>query len=286
MTRGDLASGDWLDDNRDRWDEVTPHHIRSEFYDRSELSAGRGRLTPIDEAELDAVAPDGWEGLRVLHLQCHFGSDSLTLAQRGATVVGIDFSRPAVVEARRFAAELGLADRARFIEANVYDARHILPEPESFDVVYVTWGTLVWLPDVDEWARIVSWYLKPGGRLYFADGHPAAFVFETPHDSDASPAFTYPYFGDGSPDIVDEERDYADGEVRLQNRRSHQWAHPLGEIVTALIDAGLRIDALHEHDTLPWRAFGVLTERPEGMWGWPDERWLPMSVSVIATRGH
>src|SRR4051794_10257313 len=174
----DLTGGEWLDANRANWDERVPVHLASTFYHREPLSSGGSVLDPVVAGEIGELYPDGLDGLRVLHLQCHFGSDTLSLANLGATVVGLDFSRPAVVEARRMAAELGLSHRARFIEANIYDARHVLPEPESFDLVFTTWGTIGWLPDVAEWARIAAWYVKPGGRFYFADGHPAAWVFD------------------------------------------------------------------------------------------------------------
>jgi SAM-dependent methyltransferase len=174
-----LSGGEWLEANRANWDERVPVHLGSAMYDQSGLLAGKGELTPIEETELPVIAPDGWHGLRVLHLQCHMGADTLKLALRGATVVGVDFSKPAILEARKLAERAGLADRSRFVHANVCDARHVLPEPDSFDIVYTTWGTIGWLPDTAEWARIVAWFLKPGGRLYFADGHPAAFVFES-----------------------------------------------------------------------------------------------------------
>lgn len=277
----DLRSGEWLDANRAQWDERVPLHLASEFYDQSNLRAGAGELYPIEEAELAEVFPDGLEGLRVLHLQCHFGADSLVLAQRGATVVGIDFSRPAVMAARALAAEVDLADRSRFIIANLYDARHSLPEPESFDVVYTTWGTIGWLPDVAEWARIIAWFLKPGGRLYFADGHPLAFVFES--DESGAPVMTYPYDTDGVVDIVDDDGDYATDAV-LENTRSFEWMHPLGQTLTALIDAGLRLDFVHEHYELPWKMFDTLTPASPGMFGWPDKKWLPLAVSLAATR--
>ena len=134
----DLRGGDWLDDNRANWDERVPLHVASDFYHREPLRRGEGVLDPIARSGIERMHPDGLDGLRVLHLQCHFGSDTLSLANRGATVVGLDFSRPAVEEARRMAAELGVADRARFVEANLYDARHALPEPASFDLVFTT----------------------------------------------------------------------------------------------------------------------------------------------------
>lgn len=283
----DLREGEWLERNRARWDELVPVHVASPMYDRTALRAGQGRFaTQIEEDELVAFAPHGWDGLRVLHLQCHFGSDTLVFAQRGATVVGLDFSSTAVGEARDTAAQLGLADRSRFVQANLYDARHMLPDPEGFDVVYTTWGTIGWLPDVAEWARIVAWYLKPGGRLYFADGHPAAWALDDPDEGadDPRPVLRYEYFGDGRADVWDEPGDYADEDAVVENTVTWEWPHPTAEVLTALLDAGLRLDFFHEHAVVPWRMFRALEEQAPGVWGWPSERWLPLSFSLAATR--
>lgn len=279
----DLTEGEWLDANRAQWDERVPVHLASDFYDQSKLRAGHGELYPIEEGELAAIFPQGWEGKRVLHLQCHFGADSLVLAQRGATVVGLDFSKPAVLAARALAAEVGLADRARFVHANIYDARHILPEPESFDVVFTTWGTIGWLPDVEEWARIIAWYLKPGGRLYFADGHPTAFMFEDVTGSGAA-TITYPYDTDGVADVVSEPGDYADDSAVLAADTSWEWMHPLGQTVTALIDAGLTIEFLHEHYQVPWRIFPSTVADERGMYALPGKKWVPLAMSLSALR--
>jgi SAM-dependent methyltransferase len=278
----DLASGDWLDANRAQWDERVPLHVASEFYDQSRLRAGHGALTPIEEAELAEYFPEGLEGKRILHLQCHFGADTLALAQRGAEVVGVDFSKPAIVYARALAAELGLADRSRFVIANIYDLRHTLPQPESFDIVFTTWGTIGWLPDVAEWARIVEWYLKPGGALYFADGHPAAWVLEG--GAGELPALRYAYESDGSPEISDEAEDYAVEGAVLANTRSYEWPHPLSEIITSLLATGLTLDFFHEHYEVPWKMFGVLEAAEAGMFRWPGTKWLPLGMSIGARK--
>ena len=281
----ELTGGEWLDVNRAQWDEKVPLHLASEFYDQSALRAGAGRLYPIEEAELSRVFPQGLEGLRVLHLQCHFGADSLVLAQRGATVVGVDFSKPAVMAARELAASVGLSDRSRFIVSNVYDLRHMLPEPESFDVVYTTWGTIGWLPDVEEWARLIAWFLKPGGTFYFADSHPLAWVFDNAEGDgeEGLPSFTFPYDTDGVADEVDDASDYAT-DLEVENTRSFEWMHPLGETLTALIDAGLAIDFMNEHYEVPFRMFEGLVPAPDRMFTWPDKKWLPLSMSLAATR--
>ena len=202
----------------------SPIHLASNFYDRARLRDGQGRLDAIEEAELGPVA-----GLRVLHLQCHFGMDTLTLAQRGAEVVGLDFSVPAIDAARALAKELGLETRARFVEADVYDAPAAIAEPHAFDLVYVTWGAICWLPDMRRWAEVVAHFLKPGGRLYLADGHPAAYVFDDDAaHPDGMPGLFVPYFQD-APLALDDARDYADETARLRNVRTVQWMHPLGE---------------------------------------------------------
>lgn len=279
----DLAEGEWLDDNRANWNERVPVHVASDFYDRQPLREGGSVLDRVVAAELAELYPNGFDGIRVLHLQCHFGSDTLSLANLGATVVGLDFSKPAVMEARRMAAELGFDTfRARFIEGNLYDARHLLPEPESFDLVFATWGTIGWLPDVAQWARIIAWFLRPGGRFYFAEGHPAALVFDGDGGPDGMPQFAYPYVSTG-PDILEDPSDYADDSAVLENARTWEWMHPLGEVYAALTATGLHIEQLREHYELPWRMFPALEAAGGGMWAWPDRQWLPLAYSLTAT---
>jgi SAM-dependent methyltransferase len=244
-----------------------------------DLRAGRGQLHAIEETELPSVA-----GKRVLHLQCHFGADSLRLAQRGAEVVGLDFSPAAIAAARTLANELGLADRARFIEADVYDAVQAIPSPHDFDLVFVTWGAITWLPDIARWARIVATMLRPGGQLYLAEGHPIAHVFDDEvRAPEGRPGFFAPYFL-RDPIIGNDPRDYADPQARLVNARTYNWIHPLGDVVTRLIASGLTLDWLHEHDAVTWRMFECLVEDAAGLYRWPDRPWLPLAFSLLATR--
>ena len=208
---------DWRALNRANWDERVPIHLAARSYDQTPLRAGHARLNAIEEAELGPV-----DGLRVLHLQCHFGHDSLILAQRGAAVVGLDFSPPAIAAACALAAELGLADRVRFVEADLYDACDAIADPASFDRVYVTWRALCWLPDIAAWARIVAHVLKPGGALYLAEGHPAALVLDdAAPQADGRPGFFVPYFH-AAPLMLDEATDYADPGARLSTARTCQ----------------------------------------------------------------
>jgi len=274
-----MPPDDWRSLNRANWDERVPIHLAAPIYDPALLRTGQARLNAIEEAELGPV-----DGLRVLHLQCHFGHDSLILAQRGADVVGLDFSPPAIAAARARATELGFADRARFVEADLYDAPGAIPEPASFDRVYVTWGAICWLPDIAGWARIVAHFLKPGGALYLAEGHPAALVLDDAVPlPDGHPGFFVPYFHDG-PLVLEETTDYADPAARLSNASTCQWIHGLGAVVTALISAGLRLDWLREHDAVTWRMFTCLVAGPDHLYRWPDKPWLPLAYSLRASR--
>jgi SAM-dependent methyltransferase len=274
-----MSGPDWRALNRANWDERVAVHLGPGGYDLTALRAGGDRLNAIEEAELPPVA-----GLRLLHLQCHFGRDTLMLAQRGATVVGLDFSAPAIETARTLAAELGLADRARFVQADLYDAMAAIPEPAAFDAVFVTWGALCWLPDIAGWARIVAHFLRPGGWLYLAEGHPAAMVLDDAAKlPDGTPGLFLPYFASG-PFLFTDPGDYVDAAARLAHADTCQWIHPLGSVVTALIEAGLRLDWLHEHPAVTWRMFGCLVEDTDGLFRWPDQPWLPLAYSLMATR--
>jgi SAM-dependent methyltransferase len=279
MTRAAVTKPDWRALNRANWDERVAVHLGPRGYDLADLRAGAGRLDPIVQAELPDVA-----GKRVLHLQCHIGSDTLRLAQHGADIVGLDFSPAAIAAARALAADLGLADRARFIESDLYDAPAAVADPAAFDRVFVTWGALPWLPDIAGWARIAAGFLRPGGSLYLAEGHPAALVLDdSAAQPDGRPGFSAPYF-DNEPLAFDDPTDYADATARLTNSTTCEWSHPLGAVVTALIDAGLRLDWLHEHDAVTWRMFKCLTEGEDGLYRWPDRPWLPLAYSLMATK--
>ena len=274
-----MTPPDWRAVNRAHWDEKVGLHTGPRGYDLVDLRAGHGVLNAIEEAELGPVA-----GKRVLHLQCHFGRDSLILAQRGATVVGLDFSGPAIAAARALADELGLAGQARFVQSDLYDARSSIPEPAGFDLVYVTWGAIIWLPNIVRWAEIVAHFLKPGGTLYLAEGHPAAYAFDDrAAQPDGKPGFFVPYFTRDAV-VVEETHDYVDETAAVVNAATHTWIHPLGTLVTALIEAGMRLDWLHEHDAITWRMFEQLVEGGDGQFRWPDKPWLPLSFSLRATR--
>jgi SAM-dependent methyltransferase len=269
----------WIAANRAHWDEKVALHLGPSGYDLTSLRAGRGRFNAIEEAELGPV-----DGKHILHLQCHFGADSLKLAQRGATVVGLDFSAAAVDAARHLASELKLGHLAGFVHADLYDAPAAISEAAAFDMVFITWGAICWLPDIYRWAEIVSHFLKPGGSLYLADAHPTVMVFDDAAAlPDGRPGFFAPYFS-RDPVVMEEAHDYVDETATVHNATTHTWIHPLGDIISSLLAAGMTLDWLHEHDAVTWRMFNVLVQDAERLWRWPDKPWLPLAFSLRATR--
>ena len=221
-------------------------------------------------------------GRSLLHLQCHFGIDTLSWARLGARVTGADFSPAAIDLARSLAVELGFAD-ARFVESNLYDLPDALEGP--FDVVYTSRGVLGWLPDIRAWARVVAHFLAPGGTFFISEIHPVLQVFENEGVTPGELRLTYPYWEHSRPLTFEVKGSYADPTADVGVQVEHGWDHGLGEIVTALIDAGLRIESLVEHPFLEWKA-DFLVENADGTWrlpgGTPGE--LPLMFSLRATR--
>ena len=213
-----------------------PIHTASEFYDLEGFASGGSTLRPF---ELEEVGPV--EGKRLVHLQCHFGLDTLSWARRGASVVGLDFSEPAVAAAQELADELDLD--ARFVAGDVYSAAETL-EGERFDVVYTGLGALNWLGDIERWAGVVASLLAPGGFLYLAEFHPFRDVFA---DDDLS--VERDYFQDAEGERFDGPAGtYADLEAKTVHNATHEWTHPISEVLSAVLGAGLQLELFHEHD--------------------------------------
>ncbi|RKT56167.1 class I SAM-dependent methyltransferase [Saccharothrix australiensis] len=265
-----MTDVDWLRLNRENWDDRTSVHAASEYYDLPGFRAGRSTLRAFEVAEVGDVT-----GKSLLHLQCHMGQDTLSWARLGARVTGLDFSPEAVGTARALADETGLD--ARFVVSDVYEARAALGR-ERFDVVYTGFGALVWLPDVWRWAEVVASLLADGGFLYLAEFHPFTDVV----DEDGR-TLAHDYFhGDG--EVYDYPLTYTDGPP-LTRTRSVQWQHPLGDVVTALVRAGLRIDFLHEHDVTLFQVFATLRRAEDGTYRYPDGHpRLPLTYTLRATR--
>ena len=254
----------WRALNRANWDERVPVHLGPGGYDLAAHRAGAGRMDAIEEAELGTVA-----GLRILHPQCHIGHDSVALAQRGAAeVVGVDFSPAAVAAATVLAAECGVAATTRFVESDLYAGPAALPgEAGGFDLVFTTWGTISWLPDIDARAEEMRHHARPGA----------------PDDAEGRPGWFAPCFT-RAPQLFDNPDDYADPAARLASSRTVEWLHPLCDILGALRAAGLRLDWLHEHPRIAWRLFPALVQDADGLCIWPGRPWLPLALSLRAVR--
>jgi SAM-dependent methyltransferase len=274
----DTTPDDYRAANVALWDELTGIHGKSAYYDVAGFLAGKSSLGRIEREELGPHVA----GRSLLHLQCHFGLDTLTWARLGAKVTGVDFSGTAIALANGLAAETGLP--ATFIESDVYELPRVLEGP--FDIVFTSWGVLIWLPDLARWARLVADFLGPGGIFYIAEIHPFAFTLDDEVDY-ARVARDFYFHGD-QPHAW--ERDgsgsYADPDAHVQAAVQYEWNHPLGEIVTALLEAGLAIDYLHEFPFTPgsldWPVLVTDESGATRVRGLEDQ--FPVSFSLQATR--
>ena len=282
----------WFEANKELWNHRTAVHKDSAFYDLQGFKEGKNVLTPIELNEVGEV-----KGKNMLHLQCHFGMDSLNWARLGADVTGIDLSDVAIDEARKLNDELGL--NVKFICCNVYDLHPDNAESSkapsvggglgeaAFDIVFTSYGTIGWLPDLDKWAEIISYYLKPGGLFYIAEFHPVVWMFDE--------EFTHvKYYYDNMEVIVTEnEGTYTDRNANIKGKE-YGWNHSISEVINALIKNGLQIRLFNEHMYSPYPCFRntVETEKarpddPVGRGKWQIkgmEGKIPMLYSLKATK--
>ena len=260
---------DWREANRAFWDERVPIHVGSDFYDVEGFLAGESALRPFEPDELGDVA-----GATLLHTQCHFGLDTLSWARRGARVTGLDFSAPAIDAARDVAARAGL--EAEFVQADVLDAPRALGG-RRFDVVYTGLGAIIWLPDLARWAETMAALVAPGGRFYLVEFHPITDVF-----ADDDLTVTRSYFAPGEL-VIDEAGTYTDPQATTLHNRTVEWQHGLGDVVSALIGAGLRVELLREHDDTAFARWPFLV-RDGRTWRMPDGMpSLPLMYSLRAS---
>jgi SAM-dependent methyltransferase len=260
--------------NKQLWEEWAAIHPSTEFYRVEDFKRGWDPLRPFEVEELGDVAE-----LTLLHLQCHFGRDTLAWARRGARVTGADFSETAIGTARELAAELGL--EARFVQSDLYDLPRQLVG--RFDIVYTSFGAIYWLPDIERWAEVVDHFLAPGGRFYIAEFHPITHVFD---DSEGAtePRVRYPYFHHSEPIAWPVEGSYADRQAAVESRVQYGWDHSLGEVVSAIAGRGLHIEFLHELPStlVQWAPF--LEKREDGDWWLHGPGELPMIFTMLATK--
>lgn len=250
---------DYLRHNLAMWDERADAHAASPDYQVGRLIDDPSHLTDVVRFDLPLLG--SVEGLRTVHLQCHIGTDTLSLSRLGATVTGLDFSAAALAQARSLAEAAG--EDIDYVEGDAYSAPSLLGM-HKFDLVFTGIGALCWLPSVSQWAQVVVDLLKPGGRLFIREGHPMLWSLDELRDD--ALVVDYAYFETEEPIDDDEGGTYVETDVRFDNNLSHTWNHGLGEIVTALLAVGMEITGLVEHDSVPWDALsaGVMVKDEAG----------------------
>ena len=271
-------TADYRTVNRANWDERAPAHAASPDYGLDRFAADPTHLHPVVRFDLPRLGD--LTGLRGVHLQCHIGTDTISLSRLGARMTGLDFSPAAVAEARRLAERLG--DPTEFVESDVYAAADVL-EAGSYDLVFTGIGALCWLPSVDRWAAVVARLLKPGGRLFIREGHPVLWSLD---DAADQLVVRYPYFETAEPLVWTEGGTYVTTDTVFTQNVTHEWNHGLGEIVTALLAHGLRLTMLVEHDSVPWEALpGRMVLGDDHEWRLPDGRErVPLSYTLQAVK--
>ena len=266
--------------NKANWDERVAAHAASPDYHVDEFIADPSYLSDVVRFDLPLLGDVS--GQRGVHLQCHIGTDTISLARLGASMTGVDFSGPAVRQARALAEQTG-AD-ATFVESDVYEAAEAVG-PGAFDFVFTGIGALCWLPSVSRWAERRGRLLRPGGRLFIREGHPMLWTIQDGRD-DSLLVVEYPYFEQDEPIVFDTGGTYVATDVVFEQTVTHEWNHGLGEIVTSLLDVGMVITGLTEHDSVPWDAQpGQMTEIGGGEWRLADRPWrLPHSYTLQAVK--
>jgi 2-polyprenyl-3-methyl-5-hydroxy-6-metoxy-1,4-benzoquinol methylase len=256
-------------DNRDAWDLRTGVHLGSASYGVESFKRGRNSLRPIELEELGDVS-----GRSLLHLQCHFGMDTLSWARLGAHVTGADFSEDAIAAARSLAAELGID--ANFVCANLYDLPEVLQD--QFDIVFCSYGVIGWLPDLDGWGRVIAHFLKPGGTFCIVEIHPLISLFD---EIDGELKLTESIFDPG-PAATETVETYADN-LALPSHVEHNWRWPLSKVVMALCSAGLRIERLREFPGDVRQRLPMMVLGDDGYWHLPGDP-IPLLFSCVATK--
>jgi SAM-dependent methyltransferase len=267
--------------NRASWDERAPAHAASPDYAFDSFIDDPGFLSGVVRFDLPLLGDV--DGARGLHLQCHIGTDTLSLARLGADMIGLDFSAAALQIARDLSARAG--PPVQYVEADAYDAVEVLGEGR-FDLLYTGIGALCWLPDIERWADVVTRLLAPGGRLFMREGHPMLWSLEDTRP-DGLLVVDYDYFEHKEPVVYTEGGTYVQTDAAFEHNTTHSWNHGLGETVTALLSRGMRITGLAEHESVPWEAFtGEQMERSaEGEFRMRERPWrLAASYTLQAVK--
>jgi len=255
--------------NKEAWNKRTEIHWDSKFYDNEAFIAGENSLKSIEMNLLGDI-----KGKKILHLQCHFGQDTISLSRLGADSVGVDLSDNAIEKAKELA---NITDSsARFICCDIYDLPQHLNE--KFDIVFTSYGTIGWLPDMDRWAELISSYLNPGGKFVFVEFHPVVWMFD-----DDFKKVSYDYFNTG-PIIEEQEGTYTDGDKGM-SANYVEWNHGIAEVFTSLVNKGMNIDKFQEFDYSPYSCFSNVDEFEPGKFRIRSmEKLIPMVYAIKATK--
>jgi SAM-dependent methyltransferase len=266
---------EYMKANKELWDKLAKIHHKSEFYDVEAFLKGNQTLDPIELEELPDIA-----GKKLLHLQCHFGMDTMSLVRLGADATGVDFS-PDAIDLAKELSKTAKVD-AEFVCSNIYDLRENLEG--EFDIVFTSGGVIMWLPDLEEWAKIIAHFLKPGGFFYIREFHPFGYVFDDEKDV-TELRVRYPYFQDKEPLSFEDEGTYADEDADTGKMRSYEWNHPISRIINVLINAGLTIEFFHEFPMTTYKAIPFMVEKEPGRWYLPEnEDKVPFMFSIKAKK--
>ena len=271
---------DWTELNQKNWDERAAPHAASPGYSVERFRTDPAFLSHV--VRFDVPRLGDVTGMRGVHLQCHIGTDTLSLHRLGARMTGLDFSASALAQARALASDTGA--EIDYVQSDLYGAPDVL-EHGAFDLVFTGIGALCWLPDIRRWAGVVATLLAPGGRLFLREGHPVLWALPDPRP-DRLLSLEFPYFETVEPTVWDEPGTYVDTDHAFVNTRSANWNHGVGEVVTALLDVGLRVTMLVEHDSVPWDALpGQMDRLPNGEYRLSDrpER-LPHTYTLQAVK--
>ena len=259
----------YIEINRKTWNEKTEFHIQSDFYNQEGFLKGENSLTSIELELLGNI-----EGKSILHLQCHFGQDTISFSRMGAKAVGADLSDNAIEKAREFAQQLNT--ETRFVCCDIYDLPNHLNE--QFDIVFTSYGTIGWLPDLDKWAKVISKFLKPRGKFVMADFHPVVWMFD-----DNFEKIGYNYFK-SEPIIETVDGTYVDKNAPI-NSKTITWNHSTSELLNSLLSNNLALNTFNEYDYSPYNCFNATEEfEPKKFRIKHLENKIPMVYAIVATK--
>lgn len=267
---------DYMKSNQDWWNEAAQVHAQGEAYQVESFREGLIKLHPLERTEVGDVT-----GKKLLHLQCHFGLDTLSWARLGAQVTGIDYAEKAITIAQGLSQELHLD--ATFVCSDLYHLPEVLHAAGEFDIVYTSYGVIGWLLDLQPWGQIIAHYLKLGGFFYIAEGHPFMWLFD-----EKSPDLKLGYSYFSHVPIKDEAAGtYAEKEAKLEHTTTYGWNHTLSEVFTSLLSAGLSIDFFHEHAFCAWGALPEMEKGEDRFYRFKEEKkreMIPLMFSLKATK--